>query len=265
MFIHNEIDNRQYDEYVIREAKENLASSYTVDAPLITNGYLLYLQLPNKEDMIEEFEWKGRTIRLNATQPVSSSLRGKNAYKLNTPELILLADKQSVLAERRKELESKLGNECLNLCQECTLFHLNSNIETAINNIKEVIVQVRKEAIQLVTRTETDLMTLLDSYQSSRLAKIGDRDLGEILRLCFVHVCRLGFTLCLRYEVSFIEHVAKNLSVQVTPSLAELFILFINFFTYRGEMRKKCRFKLCDYVLKRLFNLSVFLIHRDSG
>lgn len=239
MFIHNEVDHQQYDEYVILEAKENLACSYTVDAPIIMNGYLLYLNLPNKEEMNEQLEWRGRTIRLNATLPVCSSLCGQNVNKVNKPELVLLTHKQSVLAEKRKEVESKLGSECLTLYREWTWFHLNTDIETSINNIKQAIAQVRKETIELVSRIEFDLMALLDSYQSSRHAKIGDRDFGEILRLCFVHVCRLGLSLCLRYEIRFIDHIAKNLPTSMNPSSVDFFIQFLAFFTYRGERCKE--------------------------
>lgn len=235
MFINNEIDElEELKQFKVFNEPDSFACSYTINASNQLNGYLLYLQLPMNQD----FEWKGHTIDLYATMPIYSSLHDRSVLKnTNTPKLILLTGKQSILEEKRAEVEGKLGEDCLHLYRKKTSFHPNFDIESIIDNIKESMLQVRKATIELVFEIETDLMSLIDSYQPLNNEKLGERSLEEILRLYFVQVCRLSYTLCLRFEVVSMEMVTRNKYKEVTKTWLELFLRLLKFFQIRGERR----------------------------
>lgn len=204
--------------------------------PNQTNGYLLYLHLPSTHEVCE---WKGRTIDLYTTIPIYSSLHEKNIHKASSSsKLTLLTAKQSILEEKRMEVEKKLGEECLNLHREKTSFHPNFDVESIMDNIKESMLLVRKTTIELVYRIESDLMSLLDSHQVLNHIKLGDRDLEEILRLYFLQVCRVAYTLCLKFEVIMNQFMTTDQCAEFSKGITAFFIQLSRFFVNRGESSK---------------------------
>lgn len=234
VFMINEIDavDRLFDMHIAHETRNNLLFSYAVDPGQPIRGHLIYLHL----NQTESFTWRGETLDLFITHPVSLVLHERNINKKSqTPFLVLLSAKRSNLEADRSELEIKLGSDYLAVSKETASFHLFTDTELIIDTIKDKILQVQKEMSRFLSTLASELSSLQELYKSSKQYRIGDRDLGEVLRLYFNQVSRTIYTFYLKTQNVSETLIAQDKIGQYCQGLVDFSSSLTKFHLKHGE------------------------------
>jgi hypothetical protein len=143
---------------------KTFSNSFILSPQVVNDGYLLYLQISNNTN--ESWQWTGNVVKLYAALPVRKSLyqhrnqENMNNSNLNDPKsksttLTLVVPKSKILQQKKIELKSKLKS--VSLIKEKTSFH--PNIEYAIDEVKESILNLRTDSSNCIKQIEKDLKT----------------------------------------------------------------------------------------------------------
>ena len=200
-------------------------------SPISKNdGYLLYLQLPKKSK--ESWKWEGASINLYASISVRRSLyQHKNVCDPEAPiNLILVTPKQKILQEKKLELKTKLKGT-ISLVKEKTSFH--PNIELAIDDLKDSVLELRKEVAACIQSIEKDLKNSVHYESDSKYHThkiIDQRYLSEIWRVSY----NLGIEL----QNECIKFMTQDRSEQFSIGLAEFAIMWCNYIIDKTEKGK---------------------------
>lgn len=204
----------------------NTKNAFVISPSTRNDGYLLYLQLP--KDPNEEFKWTGSTIELYASVPVRRSLyQHKSRCNLSSSQsnLILVTSKQAILNEKRIELKKKLKGT-ISLVKEKTSFH--PSIDVAIDDLKDSIIQLRKDSVEWIKSVEKDLKISVNNENP----KIDQRYISEIWRVSY------NFGIELQNE--FIKFMTQDRAEVFSQGLADFSILWCEYIvtnTARGKGR----------------------------
>lgn len=207
------------------------------------DGYLLFLQLTKTPK--PDYKWTGPTIQLYASTPVRNSLY-KHKSILNsppTPKLILVTPKQSVLNEKRTELKQKLRGT-ISLIKEKTSFH--PNIEYAIDELKDSILNLRKESVECIKSIEKDLSLHYEAETKCIGNSIIDqRYLSELWRVSY------NFGIELQNEC--IKFMTQDRAETFSLDLAEFAILWCEYIVNKTDRGKGRTGKLTPIIQHSAF------------
>lgn len=200
-------------------------SAFLISPNTSVDGYLLYLRLPlprSGEPPQIAYRWPGQTVQLFASMPVRYALYQHNSKKTDTePNLILVTSKQSILKTKRVELKTKLKGS-ISLNKEKTSFH--PNIESALDDLKDNILELRRETSQFINSIEKDL-------KDSRYFKaIDHRYLNEIWRVCY--------TFGIELHNDCIKFMTHDRSEKFSLGLADFSIMWCDYIVNRTEKGK---------------------------
>ena len=203
-----------------------LNSPFTILPASKLNGYLLYLKLPRETK--EVFQWEGTSIQMYASLPVKKSLYQHRNYGSHTSaNLILVTSKQSILNEKRIEVKSKLKGT-ITLKREKTSFH--PNIEEAIDELKDSILDFRRQTVDCIRSIEKDLKNSVhfdNASKSHQHTIIDQRYLSEIWRVSY----NLGIDLlneCIKF-------MTQDRAEVFALCLSEFSIMWCNYILHKTE------------------------------
>lgn len=209
-------------------------NSYMLSPQTNTDGYLLYLKIPNKMD--ETWEWTGEIIDLFAALPVRRALyQHKNVS--DTSDDVSKQASLILVVPRPKLLDKVIKNELrtrfkasISLAKEKTSFH--PNIEYAIDEVKESILNLRAESARSIRSIEKDLKTHYDTpiWIKRKSPITYQRYLSEIWRVSY------NFGIDLQNEcIKFKTHDQEEQFIQ---GLADFCIMWCEYILDKTERGK---------------------------
>jgi hypothetical protein len=154
--------------------------------------------------------------------PVKRSLyQHKNNYETSsTISLILVTPKQKILNEKKIEIKSKL--KCISLLREKTSFH--PNIEYAIDELKDHILEFRKKAVECIRKIETNLKNSIhnENEDNCHMHHVIDQvKLSEIWRVSY----NLGIDL----QNECIKFMTQDRAEEFSLCLSEFAVMWCNY------------------------------------
>jgi len=209
----------QLNEHAPTESAPN--SPFTISPITKMNGYLLYLKLP--KNFKEDFSWDGQCTYLYASMPVKLSLlkHENNSDKQNRANLILVTPKQKILNEKKIEIRIKLKGS-ISLLREKTSFH--PNIENAIDELKDHILEFRKMTVECISNIEKNLKNPIHNQNNNNCHMhhvIDQVKLSEIWRVSY----NLGIDL----QNECIKFMTQDRAEEFSLCLSEFAIMWCNY------------------------------------
>lgn len=195
----------------------------------------------------EVLKWNGATTKLWASMPVRRSLyQHKNNVDSSVPAtLILVVASPQILKEKRLELKKRLKDSVM-LSREKTSFH--PNIEYAIDDLKDSILNLRKESVDCIIKIEKDLKNTvhyeIDQSNSYTHHVIDQRYLSEIWRVSY------NFGIELQSEC--VQFMTQDRAEQFSLGLADFCIKWCEYIVDKTE-RGKGRTGKKSYLVIYLF------------
>jgi hypothetical protein len=229
LFINNEIDSLPV------EDESNTNGCLFLKPNSGTKGYLIYLEIPS--NVQESFEWRGKQLDLYASMPVRTTLYEKNVHKKGTKfNLYLLTASQSILNQKRLEFERKMSAN-VTIIREKTSFHPNICIEAVIDDLKNSILNLRKETTEFIRDLHSDLKKITENTDEYDL--IQNLEFFSKLKLYLNKILKAAYNFGIKLHSECIKFMTFDRAKEFSFGLVEFTEMWFNYLRNNDEKCKK--------------------------
>ena len=199
---------------------------------LFSSSHLSHLRKKNIQNIFLEIcKWDGHAISLYANTPVKRSINQHNYSTLrNGSNLILVVPRPSLLQQKRVELKQKLKGS-ISLIKEKTSFH--PNIEMAIDDLKNTILDLREDAVTCIKSIEDDLRTDSNNESPNNLNPTQLND-----QRCLSEIWRVSYNLGIELQNECIKFMTQDRAEQFALGLADFCIKWADYIVDKTEPGK---------------------------